>query len=89
MMTNRPYCCGNCPSYYDSGDMQSGQCRRNAPVSGPHKKWPDVYSSDSCGHHPSAPLTRQEQLLALIAHRLESADERAQRVMQVPPARPL
>jgi hypothetical protein len=82
MPNQQPYCCGNCPSYYDSGDMRSGQCRRNAPVSGPHKKWPEVYSLDACSEHPSAPMTRQEHLLALIANRLESAGEH-QRSMRV------
>lgn len=67
MMTNRPYCCGNCQNYFDSGDMQSGQCRKNAPASGTPKKWPEVYYLDACSEHPSAPMTRQEHLLALIA----------------------
>lgn len=89
MHTNRPYCCGNCPSYYDNGDMQNGQCRRNAPASGPHKKWPEVFYLDSCGEHPSAPMTRQEHVLALIANRLESDVVRAQRSFRGPPNHPI
>lgn len=89
MLNQRHYCCGNCPSYYDSGDMANGQCRRNAPVSGAHKKWPDVYYRDACGEHPSAPVTRTEKLLALIANRLESDEVRAQRSMRAAPDRPL
>lgn len=87
MLNQRHYCCGNCPSYYDSGDMQVGQCRRNAPVSGTQKKWPEVYYLDACGEHPSAPMTRQEHLLALIANRLESTGERSERIMPVPAGR--
>lgn len=79
MPNQRHYCCGNCPSYYDSGDMANGQCRRNAPTNGAQKKRPDVYYLDSCGEHPSAPMSRQEHWLALIANRLESVAERSER----------
>lgn len=99
MLTNRPYCCGNCPSYHDQGDgfiirpdidnkHRRGECRKNPPAVDAHKRWPQVYYLDFCGDHPSAPLTRQEQLLALMANRLESNEERAKRTMHVTPDRP-
>ena len=99
MMTNRPYCCGNCPGYVDFGDGsyvrpdmsdRRGQCRKNPPANDPgQKKWPEVYYLDFCLQHPSAPMTRKEQLLAQIASQLNSAEERAQRVIRVAPDRPL
>jgi hypothetical protein len=75
MMTQRPYCCGNCPNYYDMGDGQftrpdienrfrRGQCRQNPPVAG--QDWPKVSYMDFCGAHPSAPMNRTQQLLALM-----------------------
>ena len=92
MLPQRPYCCGNCPAYMDRGDgftlrpdidneKRRGECRKNPPAVDAHRKWPEVSYLDFCGEHPSAPRTRQEHLLALIANRLESAGERVERAM--------
>lgn len=92
MNTKRPYCCGNCPSYYDQSmrtDIDNcfrrGQCRTNPPPVNSHDKWPQVYYLDFCGSHPSAPLSRTEQLLAQIASRLEAPEDRAMKTMRLPP----
>jgi hypothetical protein len=93
MMTQRPYCCGNCPAYMDCGDgftlrsdidirMRRGQCRKHPPAVDEYRKWPEVYYLDFCGEHPSAPLTHQEYLLPQINSRLESPEERGEQVMR-------
>jgi hypothetical protein len=93
MLTNRPYCCGNCPSYHDQGDgvtihpdidnkHRRGECRKNPPAVDAYRRWPEVSYLDFCGEHPSAPLTRQEYLLAQINARLESHEQGGERVMR-------
>lgn len=84
MLTQRPYCCGNCTHFLDQGDGQflrpdienwkrMGQCRKIPPSM--EGKWPPVKFLDWCGEHPSAPMNRTQQLLAMVAAKLEPAAE--------------
>jgi hypothetical protein len=93
MLNQRPYCCGNCPSYLDQGDgvtirpgidnkYRRGECRKNPPAIDAYRRWPAVSYLDFCAEHPSAPLTRQEYFLVQINSRLESHEERGERVIR-------
>ena len=93
MLTNRPYSCGNCPSYYDQGDgctirpdientHRRGECRKNPPAVDAYRRWPQVFYLDFCGEHPSAPLTRLEYVLAQIKSHQESLAEHIEQGMR-------
>ena len=81
--------CANCSFFRSTPTDDYGTCRVAPPVASPggYATWPRVAHWEMCSGHPNAPRTREHDLLALIAHRLESADER-QRSMRVAPDRP-
>jgi len=52
----------------------AGECHYSPPTlenGSMTGRWPKVYHFDFCACHPSTPMDRTEQLLALIAQRLE------------------
>lgn len=82
--------CATCPFFRPTDIEQHGTCHVEPPKGGSSGfgYWPKVAYWGFCSEHPHAPRTRIHDLLALIAYRLESNDERAQRSMQVPQDRP-
>lgn len=100
MLIKLPYCCGNCQNYYDMSDgvtnrpdidnkHRRGECRKNPPAVDAYRRWLAVSYLDFCGEHPSAPLTRQDYLLAQINSRQESHEQGGERAMRMAPNFPL